>query len=122
MFKHGSICTRHLITITWCIKGSYFQHNFELDPRSRQRNMFLRLKYGATQSQLVLMMKKLQDDAVSTDVDFAIYAKCNGPDRFIMEEDVLKYVFCLPTLTLVLAWEDIKPHARQRICGLHVGR
>ena len=75
---------------------------------------------GLTRKQIREVVDKVCEVAVDPEIQYTVLNKSIQIHSFTLEDDVLKYAFRLSSVTLLIAWRDIKPATRIAICATHV--
>ena len=75
---------------------------------------------GLTRRQIRELVEKVSMVAVHPEISYTAINRNIPMNAFTLEDGVLKYAFRLPSVTLVIDWDDIKPETRVAICAAHV--
>ena len=75
---------------------------------------------GLTRRQIREAVEKVSVVAVHPEICYTVVNRNITMDGFTLEDGVLKCAFRLPSVTLLINWQDIKPATRVAICGAHV--
>ena len=79
-----------------------------------------RFPFGLTRRQIRDVGNLVLRVGIHDSIPHTVVNKSEDVDTFTLKGGVLKYAFRLSSVTVLVAWNDIKQSTRLSICSLHV--
>ena len=76
--------------------------------------------YGLTRRQIREVGELVNRIGINATIPHTVVNKSIHLETFALEGGVLKYAFRLSSVTVLVAWADVKPSIRVAICALNV--
>ena len=74
--------------------------------------------FGPTRRQIREAGEAVEKYCINTDIPYVMSRLQH--ENFFLETGVLMYAFRLPSITLLVAWDHVKPSMRLHLCAIHV--